>query len=378
MATIASKRVFVALISFSIMVAGIPALTSADSEDHQLFVSIDDTKVTIVSGNFSVAVTRDWPRVIFKHEIDPFSPYFEVSYPRLHFHNGSDFDAVSDNDDASLTVFLDSNHVAWNVTAIDQGYTEELGEYASFGMKSSLNAYRVGDNETLVMSAWANMTFWFFIAELPVQYESSRGNYIVDGGTQLRMNFSISVRDSIGTGHLIVEQFLQGGASTNMFHLYESAADGDTDVTEVLATIDERYSNYSHPFSCTETPMQKIQFAKEDGIVQAFYLWGANAIIESADGKSACGVNSSYFTTGNGMMLHSVLPIDDDTTLISHEYSTGIYESGFVGSVRDWLKEDSTIAFILVVAATIVLTALLMWRRKSQKPAIDDLEGKDG
>ena len=136
LAIIASKKIFVALIGFTITIAGSPALMSADSEDHQLFVSIDDTKVTIVSGNFSVAVTRDWPRVIFKHDIDPFSPHFEVSYPRMHFHNGSNLEGAFDNGEANLTMFLDSNHVSWNVTAIDQGYTEDFGER---GQKTTLS-----------------------------------------------------------------------------------------------------------------------------------------------------------------------------------------------------------------------------------------------
>lgn len=377
--TIASKRIFVALIGLTMITVGVPNLATGDSEDYNLFVSVDDTKVTLVSGNFSVAVTRDWPRVIFKHEVDPFSPYFEVSYPRMYVHNDSDCDGIFDHDEADLTVFLDSNHVEWNLSAIDQGFTDELGEYASFGMRSSLNAYTVGDNETLVKSRWANMTFWFFIAELPVQYGSSRGDYIVDGGTQLRMNFTLSVRKGVETGCLVMEQFLQGGASTNMFHLFESNVDGLTEVKETLATVDERVlvDNYSHSFNCTENAMQKIQFAKEDGIVQAFYLWGSDALVEASENRSARPVNSSYFTTGNGMMLHSILPIDNITTEVSHEYSTGIYESGFVGSVRDWLKEESALVSILLIAAVAIGATAVAWRRKQREPRGEDTEKDD-
>jgi hypothetical protein len=377
--TIASKRIFVALIGLAMITVGAPILTGADSEDYSLFVSVDDTKVTIVSGNFSVAVTRNWPRVIFKHEVDPFSPFFEVSYSRMYVHNDSDCDGVFDHGEANLTVFLDSNHVEWNITAINQGFTDELGEYASFGMRSSLNAYAVGDNETLVRSRWANMTFWFSIAELPVQYECSRGNYIVDGGTQLRMNFTLSVREGIETGCLVMEQFLQGGASTNMFRLFESNVDGLTEVREALATVDERLlgDNYSHGFNCTSDVMQKIQFAKEDGIVQAFYLWGSDAVVEAAENRSTRLVNSSYFTTGNGMMLHSILPVDNVTTEVSHEYSTGIYESGFVGSVRDWLKEESALVSMLVIATVAIVVSAVVWRRKRREPYDEDLEEDD-
>ena len=380
MESIASKKVLAAFMGFAMVLTAAPVLTSADSEDYNLFVSVDDTKVTLVSGNFSVAITRDWPRVIFKHDVDPFSPHFEISYPRMYVFNDSDHDGTFDVGEADLTVFLDSNHVDWNITAIDQGYTEELGEFVSFGMKSSLNAYVVGDNETLVTSAWANMTYWFFLAELPVLYESARGSYFVDGRTQLRMNLSLTLNGDVENSCVVMEQYLQGGGTTNTFHLYESAIDGATEVTEALATIDERLLeyNYSHGFRCTTNPMQKIQFAKEDGIVQAFYLWGSDVSMESNNGSSIRGVNSSYYTTGNGMMLHSVLPIDNETTLISHEYSTGIYESGFVGSFRDWLKEESTMAFVLIAVAVLVGAALLVWRKKQRKPCVDDSVDPEG
>jgi hypothetical protein len=143
--------------------------------------------------------------------------------------------------------------------------------------------------------------------------------------------------------------------------------------------VDERLlgDNYSHGFNCTSDVMQKIQFAKEDGIVQAFYLWGSDAVVEAAENRSTRLVNSSYFTTGNGMMLHSILPVDNVTTEVSHEYSTGIYESGFVGSVRDWLKEESALVSMLVIATVAIVVSAVVWRRKRREPYDEDLEEDD-
>lgn len=374
METVASKKIFVAVIGIAMITVTLSVLAGAKSEEYTLFVSVDETKVTLISGNFSVFITRDWPRVIFKHEVDPFSPHFEIGFPRMYLHNDSDCDGMYEEGEASLAVFLDSNHVRWNFTSIDQGFTEEFGEFASFGMRSSLNAYRVGENETLVKPAWANMTFWFFIAELPVQYENVRGSYVVDGETQLRMNFSLSFNDDVDTSHLVLEQFLQGGGSTNTFHLFETADDGQIEVNDALATIDERLlgSNYSHRFNCTTDPMQKIQFAKEDGVVQAFYAWGSDVLVEASCNCSAHGVNASYYTTGNGMMLHSILPLGNLTAAMSQDYSVGIHESGFVGSVRDWLKEESSVALLVATVAVAVGVTVLSWRRRHRDTDTDD------
>lgn len=374
METVTSKRVFAAAACLSLVIGCLPVFAAADSEDYMLFVSVDDKKVTILSGNFSVRVTTDWPRVIFWHEVDPFSPSFEVSYPRMYMHNDSDRDGVFDNGEADLTVFLDSNHVEWDLTNITQGFSEEWGEYAYFGMRSSLNAYLVGENETLVETNWANMTFWFFIAEFPIEYQNSMGGYVVEGMTQLRMNFTLSFNKNVRMDNLVIEQFLQGGASTSVFHLYESTADGDTEVREVSSTVDERLldDNCSHAFNDTTSPMQKVQFAKEDGVVQAFYLWSSDALLGTSEDNSAYLVNSSYFTTGNGMVLHSLLPVDNDTTEASHVCSTGIYESGFVGGVKEWLREDSVIASILLATAVVIGLTLWVWRRRLRQSRPED------
>ncbi len=374
METVASKSVFVAAVCLSLVIACLPVFVEADSEDYMLFVSVDDKKVTILSGNFSVRVTTEWPRVIFWHEVDPFSPSFEVSYPRMYMHNDSDRDGVFDSGEAGLTVFLDSNHVEWNLTNIVQGFSEECGEYAYFGMRSSLNAYFVGENETLVESDWANMTFWFFIAELPIEYQNSMGGYVVAGMTQLRMNFTLSINKNLTMDNLVLEQFLQGGASTSVFHLYESTAEGDTEVNKITSTVDERLleDNCSHMFNGTASPMQKVQFAKEDGVVQAFYLWSSDALLGTCENYSAYLVNSSYFTTGNGMMLHSLLPVGNGTTEVSHVCSTGIYESGFVGGVKDWLREESVIASIMLATAVAIFVALWVWRRRLRKSQPED------
>ena len=364
----APKSAFVALALTMIFVVGSSGAEGSDPEEYDLFVSIDEAKVCIISGNFSVAITRDWPRVIFKHEEDPFSPTFEVSCPRMYVHNDTNGDGLFTLSETALTVFLDSNHVSWNLTDIDQGYSHELGEYATFGMRSELNAYSVGENETLVMASWARLSFWYSISEKSVDHENSLGRYTVDGGTQLRVNFSLSIDSCTDMNALVLEQFLQGGGSTNMFHLMESEGDY-VYVTEISATVDERVDgeDFSHGYAATSEPVQEINFAKEDGSVQALYRWGSEALVDIGVNTSALPLNSSYFTTGNGMMLHSQIAVDNCTTQVSHESIIGLVESGFVGSVTDWMREYSwPMALLICVIACLAVLSLLRWRRRRQ------------
>ena len=63
-------------------------------------------------------------------------------------------------------------------------------------------------------------------------------------------------------------------------------------------------------------------------------------------------MNSSYYTTGTGMMLYVSYAFSNDTASISQDSVLGIDENGFAGRVRDWLKEN--LPMIMVVSGSIV------------------------
>lgn len=368
MAATTSIRILAVSVGLAMLVSVTPASGDDAGDSYELFVGIDDAKVSLISGNFSVAITRDWPRVIFRHETDPFSPTFEVSCPRMYIFNDTDGDGIFDPPEADLTVFLDSNHVTWNISTYEKGDSEVYGQYALVGMEASVHAYVVGDNETLVIPDWARLSFWFFIAEMSVSYDCPGGTYVIDGKTEMRMNFSLSVNVCLDSDGVVLEQFLQGGGSTNTFHLIEGSVEGGSVTTEVSALVDERAigEDYSHEFIETSDPMQMIRFAKEDAVVNAFYFWGTNAEIMANDVSSAHKVNSSYFTTGAGMTLHSVLPVDNCTTEVTQDSTMGIYESGFIGSVRDWIREY-IVPFTVLCGVVVILSLTLFISRRRNK-----------
>lgn len=379
MAAAASKRILAASLGLAMLITSTMVSSGADAEEYELSVSIDDAKINLHSGNFSVAITSDWPRVIFKHELDPFSPTFEVSCPRMYLFNDTDGDGIFDPPEAVFTVFLDSNHVNWNLSEPEQGFSSQYGQHVVVGMNASVHAYVVGENETLVVPDWALLSFWFFLAEESVVCECPGGTYVIDGKTQMRMNFTLKLNEYLDVDGVVLEQMLQGGGSTNMFQLVEGSPIGGTTTTEVSALVDERKmeGDYSHEFRETSDLVQKTRFAKEDGVVQAFYFWETEAMMDGEASNAAALVNSSYFTTGAGMTLHSILPMDNHTTMVSHGSTMGIYESGFIGSVSDWIREY-IIAFVIVCGVIVVVSLTLAARRLRRKaPRLDDKPGED-
>ena len=125
--------------------------------------------------------------------------------------------------------------------------------------------------------------------------------------------------------------------------------------------------NYSHSLSTTSEPVQEIRFAKENGSVQALYRWGSEAVVGCGDNASACDLNSSYFTTGNGMMLHSQIAIDNRTSQVDYDSVIGLVESGFVGSMTDWIREYSW-PITLIGGAILGLALLSVLRWKKRRP----------
>jgi len=117
----AVRVVVAAAVSLCFVVLSVAAPMSGADDDYSLYISVDDTKVGIVSGNLTAAVTRDWPRIVYWHSEDPFTPTFEVSFPRMFMFNDTDADGVFARSEMLGVSFLDSNHVLWNFSAVDQG-----------------------------------------------------------------------------------------------------------------------------------------------------------------------------------------------------------------------------------------------------------------
>ncbi len=372
---------FIGLAFAAVLLVSLSAPFSAadEQDDYAMFVSVDETKVSIISGNLTVAVTREWPRMVFQHSVDPFSPTFDIGFPKLYLFNDTNGDGRFCRSEAVYTVFLDSNHVDWNLSSVESGFSSEEGEFVMFSMRAQADAYNSTLDAPPSVESWANMTFWFRLTENEASYENPTGAHMVSGKTSLFINMSVDVMNRTETQYLAVERFVQGGATTNMFHLLEDGPSGAV-AAALSARVDESLDGeeFTRPLNGTTSPVQCIDLAKEDGTVQAFYQWGSEAL-DSSGNQTIVAVNSSCYTTGIGLVLHSALPMSNGTLAFTLDSSLGIVESGFVGSMTDWLKENSLAVAVtgtVVTACLVVGLHILMRRRRLRRDGLRDKDLK--
>lgn len=360
-----------AAIGACILIAGLSLSAQGDSDDYQLYVTVDDTDVGIISGNLTAAITREWPWVVFHHTLDPWGPTFGVSYMSLYLFNDTNGDSVFARSEATAVVNLDSEYSEWVLSPVEHDYDPVMGEFAQFAMTSTISAERPGVDGPVQIDDWANLTFSFRITELPMTYINSIGEYVVRGKTEILANLTLTINKNTSDQGVVLEQRIEGGAKTNLFLLKEMTGRNEIVYTEVNGRVDESLLglNLTHSFRQTDEAMQRIQLCKEDRTVQAFYYWGSEAVVQEEHKVSNSPVVSSYYTMGTGMVLHSILPITNSTLSISLDARMGIDEAGF-SSMRDWLSENIPLVVGLsaCVAAVVVLSVLYARRKKKPGP----------
>lgn len=326
-------------------------------DDYELFVSVDETKVSLISGNLSVAVTRAWPRVVFWHTFDPFSPTFDVGFPKLYLFNDTDGDGRFAPEEAEYTVYLDSMRVDWDLSPVESDFAPGSGEFAAFHMRALADAYDGSSDSVPAIESWANVSFSFHLAENDTVVETAGRPYPISGRTELRVDMALEVVNGTDCTSLAIERFLQGGGTTDMFRIMEDGPGGEVSAT-VSSRVDETLlgEDYVRPLNGTGSPVQSVEFSKEDGLVQAVFGWGSAADLSLTNGSGVGPVNSSCYTNGAGMVLHSSLGLANGSVEFSHFSVLGLVESGFVGGMTDWVKEY---AYVFVAVAAVVCAVAL-------------------
>lgn len=338
-------------------------------DDYSLDVDIDQTKVSIVSGNLTAAITFDWPRVIFHHTVDPFSPTFDVGFPRLYLFNDSDGDGRFCRSEATAVGFLDSNHVEWNISLVEQGYSTELGEYARLSMSCNVSAYTPDDNETLLLPDFAEAVFSFSISELSTRLANSEGAYTVMGRNEICCGIQLSVLQPLNATGVVVDQSLQGGGTTSMFLIKEWDGNDEVAYTELSGRVDETElgDDFTHVLQDVPGPRQEIAFSKEDGTIQAACF--VSSVASLGDGTEVMP-GSSYYTTGSGLVFDTVLPsLNESSSPLCMNVSVLLDEAGFVGGVRDWVEQYLPYFVLSVAAAASML--LVMWHLRMRRKRVE-------
>jgi len=358
------------LLSLSLLLSGAPR--------HFLDYSEDNYKIAFVSGNFTAAVTRDMPRVVFGHAHPVLSPEFVVSSQKLYVFNDTNGDGVFSRSEAIYTSYLDSHHVTWNMSTVEFGNDSDGNEYVQIWMRTKASLYAVIDDvsDSPVIRDWAVVTFSYRISERATNHSNVLGTYVVSGKTEMTMSFTITLLKHIDADGIVLEMYVQGGGSTNMLLLREATGAAAGQLTNVSSSLDESVlgANLTHRFMQTDRPLQDIYMAKEDGIVQAFYHFSSAPMNGSGESAGVVRTNSSYYTDGAGMILHQAFFIANGTDALSLESSLGIDERGFNVSVKDWFQDNLPMLMVVsgTIAATILLTAFAIMYRRHRKSQSGD------
>lgn len=357
--------------------------SASSSQGHFLDFSEDNFKVVFISGNLTVAFTRDWPRAVFEHSTDLLTPTFEIGFSALYLFNDTNGDGVFARSEAVYVSYLDAHHnVSWNQSGVEFRNDTVGGEVASFGMHATLSLYAGLQAIEPAIVGWANMTMNFTISEKDMVFENSFGRFVVKGRTEVRSQVRLDILVPVDQAAVALEQRLSGGGSTYMLLLKERSAGGTPETTWVSGRDDETVfgDNFTHRLRQTDLPCQTIEFAKPDGTVQAFYNYSSEPLVVRSSRSVPVPMNSSYYTTGSGMVLHTVYALTNETTTIEHESSMGILESGFGSEVRDWFEENLAVLFVvpgvLVATAAIVTMVLVRRMRRESRKAAPPNEGQ--
>jgi hypothetical protein len=308
--------------------------------------------------------------MLFQHSTDPFTPMFEVGFPRMFLYNDSNEDGFFCLSEATYTSYLDENHVFWNVTPVEFLNDTVSGEIATFRMNATLALYEGTENETISVAEWANIAFWFKITQRGYYISNTLGSYLVLGKTDLAFNFTLNILKAVNTTGIVMEQLLQGGGSTYMFMVRQMGRYHSIVDEFVSGRADETIygTNYTNGFSRTELPDQQISFAKDDRTEMAYYRWDSEAVLNAHSNESVPAA-SSYFTTGTGLMLHNSYLIGNETGSIFQMGLIGLDETAFVGKLSNWIKDNiwGVIIFTGAMCAVIVLSAVTMRRIRKRK-----------
>lgn len=363
-------RVVAAVLSIAMLVSVTALAVLGAQSERFLDWSEDNFKVQFISGNLTASITRDWPRVDFQHSANLFAPMFEIGMNRMFLFNDTNGDGVFSRSEAIYTSLLDSSKVGWNMSSIDFEPADSGGEFAAVSMSATTSLYEGYVNQTIEkpdISDWANITFRFIISEAPVTFTNSLGEYIVAGKTDLQIRMTVEVLKKVDASGLALEQVLQAGGSVYLFLLRERASKSDATVlTPVSARVDERGQGltFTHRLQQTSLPTQDIEFAKDDGTVQAYYRFSSEPTTEVNGTARAVSLNSSYYTTGTGLVLCPAYSLSNQTDNLVHDMSIGLDMSGFV-RVRDWAAKNlPVLAIVCGGLVALTGTSVHLWKRK--------------
>jgi hypothetical protein len=330
--------------------------------------------ILLRTGLMVVRIDRDRPDLTFyTTDDDGNTALFRVVYNRLLAFSDVNEDGAPQAGEVAYSSPLLAYE--WDLSEVQLAEDEETGRVATFDLTATIDLV---ENDPLAaelgrplftVREFAKVTLTFTLTSRDVNHTDEVGNYVILGGTELKVDIRIDVLSPVqGVDFLTVEQLLKDDKNTYLPKTTEGSSVDAPEPDEL-----RRYR---------ETPdlKQRIEF-RERANTPAFYSWVKRAEVTHADGtEDVADVLAAYIVTDGRMVLYLSYPYDDETVSIFHDPSLGIYENGFPIIPEEWKAIFDPLLFGVSAMAAVAIVVALRSRgggREEDEEHIDDEEDYD-
>ncbi|NHI83544.1 MAG: hypothetical protein EAX81_04510 [Candidatus Thorarchaeota archaeon] len=341
----------------------------------------NDGTVTIFTDIISIKANAEFPMFHFWYTNDQNGSFalFKAGYTTLIEFEDENADGAFQQDE--VIQFASLSAYEWTLqvgTVEDNGLTTEIWlKYT----KGAIKTYRVmaphdperpmlgtGAIETfedVTLQIWAHVYLEDYSGEV-VDSNGTRAYYLVEGGTELKMDIEIgNFPFSSETSMVAIQTHLHEGLSREDGNLLRHRFETRERNRNVTMTSDMNWNtedgNETRFETMTGSDVQQIDMVDSiTDVAQGFFRWVDTAVITWLGGEQeAVNVTASYVPYGTGLAVYLAYPNFDNGTLL-HDPSIGVDENGtpLIG-----LLSEQVLVLGIGAVAIVALAAIVLRRR---------------
>ncbi|NHJ12184.1 MAG: hypothetical protein EAX95_00825 [Candidatus Thorarchaeota archaeon] len=228
-----------------------------------------------------------------------------------------------------------------------------------------LGAGAIENFEDVTLQIWAHIYLEDYSGEV-VDSNGTRACYLVEGGTELKMDIEIgNFPFSTETSMVAIQTHLHEGMSREDGNMFRHRFETRERTRNVTMTSDMNWNtedgNETRFEAMAGSDVQQIDMVDSiTDLAQGFFRWVDTAVITWPGGEQqAVDVTASYVPYGTGLAVYLAYPNFDNGTLL-HDPSFGVDETG---APLTGLISDQMLALGIGAIAVVALAAIVLRRR---------------
>lgn len=349
---------------------------AAGAEDGMSYEIVGDV-VVVTTPDAEVGIWTVLPSAVVRAEGQLDEPGYGFIFSAILAYNVSD-DGMLVLEEVPYHAPLE--HMVWTLVDVSETTDAQMGEVVTVTMAADTNINKrltmdggnpePGSPGVLVIEDWATVTVAFTVAtgNFSSSYDvADAPEYLVNGSTEIKYDIQIDIHKAIDVDSCALDigvvkmddyefapttddgQYVFSGYQADEVSVsYPSVNETETDGVTLLM----------HQFEHRSGLKQIFEFV-EDSDATAFFSWASMAAIDVSGSTSLTGLSTYYRTDGDMLRVYLTTPLDPETTVIVHDPSIGVFQTGGGGVVR---LPDGTIfgssALSLAVGLVVGLAAV--------------------